>query len=340
MGALFLFFVTVLAITGTQASQAQTQAPASGQAAVELVQTPGGTRPSYQVIEVEPGQAVRRDSPEITNIIDVDQQAVIQSILASPVVSPINAQSSEKTAAKDNGWITYTLWTAPQGEVIKKFVTHWRVPDAPEQQNGQLLYLFNGLMNTEHSTILQPVLQWGVSDAGGGKSWAVASWYVDNNGQTYHSPLVAVQSGQELSGVMTLTETSGAKSSYVSEFEGVPATSLVIQNIETLQQASETLEAYDVQDCGQYPQGSTAFSDIALALMNPGASNVISSVRSNSPSSVSWTQIDELTDCGQHSWVTSPSSTKGEVDLFYGNGSPSSSSDNGNSSTNSTSGLK
>ena len=46
--------------------------------------------------------------------------------------------------------------------------------------------------------IYQPVLQWGVSAAGGGNSWAVASWYADGQGgHSFYSQLVPVNEGSQ-----------------------------------------------------------------------------------------------------------------------------------------------
>lgn len=53
----------------------------------------------------------------------------------------------------------------------------WAVPPAPPANDGQILYFWNGVEPDDNSAVLQPVLQWGSTPAGGGAYWAVASWY-------------------------------------------------------------------------------------------------------------------------------------------------------------------
>ena len=57
--------------------------------------------------------------------------------------------------------------------------------------NGGVIFIFNGLEPTTENVIIQPVLQYGVSAAGGGNYWAIASWLV-NTTNGYHSPLETV----------------------------------------------------------------------------------------------------------------------------------------------------
>jgi len=73
-----------------------------------------------------------------------------------------------------SGWIAYSYWTNT-GTPITYFTTNWVVPSAPTNKGSQTFFLFNGMQDgtTSTSYIIQPVLQWGPSAAGGGKYWAV-----------------------------------------------------------------------------------------------------------------------------------------------------------------------
>ena len=82
--------------------------------------------------------------------------------------------------------------------------TTWTVPPEPIAEDGQLLYLFNGLQDSPVTQILQPVLQRGKSPAGGGNSWALASWLVSNSDAFRTQTLVAANPGDVLTGVMKL----------------------------------------------------------------------------------------------------------------------------------------
>lgn len=61
---------------------------------------------------------------------------------------------------------------------ISSFATTWKVPAAPTTNHQQTIFLFNSIEPASGNAILQPVLQYGPSAAGGGSYWAVASWYV------------------------------------------------------------------------------------------------------------------------------------------------------------------
>lgn len=113
------------------------------------------------------------------------------------------------------------------------------------------------------ATILQPVLQYGYSAAGGGAYWGVASWYVAG-GKSYTSSLVPVNVGQVLNAAITLTNINGAAYSYVSQFSNIPGTGLALSNSAQLIWATETLEAYGITSSTDYPAGSTTFSGISI----------------------------------------------------------------------------
>jgi hypothetical protein len=56
-------------------------------------------------------------------------------------------------------------------------------------------------------SIIQPVLQWGSSAAGGGPYWAIASWFV-GGAHTVYSELKIVNAGDTILGNMTLDASS------------------------------------------------------------------------------------------------------------------------------------
>jgi hypothetical protein len=209
-----------------------------------------------------------------------------------------------KVPALGSGWIVYAGWTNNTGSPIATFRTTWVVPPQPATQSGQTIFLFNGIQNS--TMIYQPVLQWGPSAAGGGNFWAVASWYADGQGgQAFHSQLIPVAAGAVLIGVMQLTGQSGSNYSYNCSFQGIANTQLPIQNVEQLTWANETLEAYGLTVCSDYPNtDKTGMTAISLQT-NAG----------NPP--LAWSPVSAFTDCGQSCVVVSNSPTNGEVDLFY-----------------------
>lgn len=72
------------------------------------------------------------------------------------------------------------------GDQFYEFGGDWTVPAPPPDNN--LVFMFNGLEPGDGSKILQPVLWWGVSHAGGGNYWSIAAWWVWADGSYWVSP--------------------------------------------------------------------------------------------------------------------------------------------------------
>ncbi|GGB00609.1 hypothetical protein [Puia dinghuensis] len=266
--------------------------------------TPGGYRPSSLVQRIEQGQAlhlgpITGDGTGEPRIVELTTNNVIKKI-AQPSLQP------SELPALGSGWITYAYWNNGTGHPISDFKTTWRVPPPPESKQNQTIFLFNGIQNYgANFGILQPVLQWGPSAAGGGQYWAVASWYVTSNGYAFHSPLVPVNPGDTLIGAMKMTGRSGQLFNYSCLFEGLNPTQLQVFGIAELLWCNETLEAYSIESFSDYPAAyNTPLRDINL-------------LTGNGTPSVNWTPIDAVTDCGQHTIIVNNSSVNGEVDLYY-----------------------
>lgn len=205
-----------------------------------------------------------------------------------------------------SGWITYAYWLNTTGQPVTEFRSTWQVPPAPTTQSGQTIFLFNGIDPANPSApILQPVLQWGGSAAGGGSYWSVASWYVLGNGQAFHTNLVPVSVGDTIAGIMTLESRSGGLFNYKSEFQGIAGTTLPIQNVAELVWCNET------------PRGLRHFGVLGLPGRRPHRDGAIDLKTGNATPPLSWNAVNNVTDCGQHTRVVSNSVTNGEVDLCY-----------------------
>jgi hypothetical protein len=282
--------------------------PAAG-ATEDLVLTPGGYRHRSLVNHIEPGHHLDFGSGRIRKMhVSGYEVADLGPAPKRPGPDPLMpgnvARHPSKVPALGSGWITYAYWTNNSGHPVTRFASTWVVPPAPATDHGQTIFLFNGIQNS--SMIYQPVLQWGPSAAGGGSYWAVASWYVDGQGgPAFHSPLVRVNPGDVLVGVMTQTGQSGSQFSYNCVFQGIANASLPIANVEELTWNIETLEAYGVQQCSDYPNANfTAFTgiDFQTAAGHPA---------------ITWTAANPVTDCGQSARIVSNANPGGEVDLYY-----------------------
>lgn len=267
--------------------------------AADLVLTPGGYRSRALVHKLEPGQALQHTSDNRLRLLQALTRSIVRDI-------PDAALLPGDVPGFGTGWITYSSWTNNTGIPVSSFETRWQVPPAPRTSSGQTIFLFNGIDPADPSAaILQPVLQWGESFAGGGPYWSVASWYVLGTGQAFHTNLVPVSEGDLLVGMMSLTGSANGAFDYTSEFQGIPGTSLPVQNAPELVWCNETLEAYGITLCSDYPDTDvTSMTSINLRA-------------GNTTPAVNWMPADRVTDCGQHAQVLMNSGSNGEVDLFY-----------------------
>jgi hypothetical protein len=274
-----------------------------------LVLTPGGYRDKSLVHHIEPGHKIDASTGRLRVMHPLGHEVadfgVVQERQAGTPLMPRNvAKHPDVVPSLGTGWIVYASWTNTTGHAVTSFTTRWVVPPAPASDDGQVIFLFNGIQNS--TMIYQPVLQWGPSAAGGGNSWAVASWYADGQGGVaFHSNLVSVNPGDELVGVITQTASQNGLFSYNCQFEGIANTSLPIANVQELTWCIETLEAYGLQQCSDYPDANfTAFYGIDL---ETGA---------GAPA-LAWTANNAVTDCGQSCRIVSNANPGGEVDLYY-----------------------
>ncbi|GGB22963.1 hypothetical protein GCM10011511_53610 [Puia dinghuensis] len=205
------------------------------------------------------------------------------------------------------GWIAYAFWNNT-GAAITSFTTNWVVPSFPANRGSQTLFLFNGMQDgtTASSYIIQPVLQWGPSAAGGGKYWAITNWYVSSS-QAFFGSLVRVSAGASLTGVMKETAVSGSNYSYNSSFTGYSsASALQVNNVPQAFWAAETLESYGVTSPGtMYPPNT----DIAM--------KSIQILQGSTNASISWTPVQQVSGSAQRAVVVSNASPGGEVDIYF-----------------------
>jgi hypothetical protein len=263
----------------------------------DLVLTPGGYRHPSLVHRVELGHAVHVTDGKL-RIMDLATNSSID-------IPEVTARPGD-VPGFGSGWIAYAYWLNTTGHPISSFRTTWQVPSAPATQSGQTIYLFNGIDPSNVSSgILQPVLQFGPSPAGGGSYWSVASWYVSGNGHAFYTTPVQVNVGDTVVGVMTLTGKAGGNFNYISEFQGMPATILPVQNLPELVWCNQTLEAYRVGQCSDYP--ASTFTALRAINIQTGTT---------SPE-LNWTPVNQVTDCGQHAIIVSNSATEGEVNIYY-----------------------
>ena len=291
----------------------------------EMVITPGGLRPKSKVHFIEPGYHVTVENGVLKKMHTITGKVVkdfeeVQTAHAEMQDRRLSFKPEQENIDNTNapgiapppvvpgtGWIVNSGWTNDSGTPISYFKTKWKVPPAPATQNNQLIYLFSGIQQTASGPyILQPVLQWGSSPAGGGNYWAIANWYVNGSaGIALHGSLVQVNEGDELEGIMTLTGQSGTLFNYNSSFKGQLSADLQVTNVDELKWANETLECYGLTAFSDYPNTPlTAFTDIEIKTGSTEAT-------------INWDAQNRITDNGQHCEIVSNDSPGGAVYLYY-----------------------
>jgi hypothetical protein len=223
-----------------------------------------------------------------------------------------NKVSTDSIKYKD-GWNTYAVYESSQfGKHPTYFSAKWIVP-SPPKGSDQLLYLFNAFMgidffeNGNHfDHIIQPVLQWGLSPAGGGKYWAICNWYV-NDKEYFHDSLIVVKSGTLLEGVLKQTSTSNNRFSYNSSFSGYP----IGLQIDSLPQVSLTyiaLESYCAERTDEYPASQKIkFFDIHIETEKKNVKIPWDLYKDEKSPSV----------LGQFTKVINMSSDGGEIEIYF-----------------------
>ena len=234
-----------------------------------------------------PGELIRPDcvhqlpAGAIVSISD-DPQAGDDVILNGEVIAHYNDCPEEAIPTRHldgydpgpigNGWVEDAEWVPPlkKSDNIEWIQEYWVVPSAPKS-NGALIFFFNGLSPTSGKWIIQPVLQYGVSYAGGGNYWAMASWMVGpKKKNTYVSALTSVNTGDTLVGTIQQTG-AGSKLTYlIDAYDDSTAAdsrlSVWSKGIKWAWAFSGVLEAYNVKSCSDFPaSGSVDFLGGSIA---------------------------------------------------------------------------
>ena len=161
-----------------------------------------------------------------------------------------------------NGWVEASNWLVDlgSGQNLDEVAGNWKVP-SPPSVNGATIFFFNGMEPSDYAWILQPVLQYGVSAAGGGNYWAIASWLVGS--KAYWSPLETVNPGDSLRGYTKTTSVSNgtinwkvdAKDNTTGAYSYLDAYSTGYQWTWAL---AGVLEAYGITSCSDFPANGKA----------------------------------------------------------------------------------
>ena len=141
---------------------------------------------------------------------------------------------------------------------MAQIYSEWDVPPAPTSNDGQIVYLFNGLEQySDDVTIIQPVLGWN-SDYG--SAWGIASWNCCKKGTVQEATPAPVNPGDHLVGYVYNNCSAGTTkcSSWdivIVDEENGNSSQLNTSNFgQTFNWAfGGVLEVYNITQCSDYP---------------------------------------------------------------------------------------
>jgi len=279
-----MFVMSVSGVLGAQTAQpaqsTQTRLPQQTyaqlkQAHPEMVQVPGNLMRSDCVHEIPNGARVVvgadgnttgdviKDGAVIAHYEPCSEAPVSTRHMASeqdPAIAPGHEptiKSGRAPVPSFNGWVAdaQEYLSLSASDNIDWESGEFVVPNNPSV-NGGTIFLFNGIEPTGENWILQPVLQYGPSAAGGGNYWAIASWFVGTGG-AYYSPLETVYPGDTIYGRTQQTGT-GSTLTYTTEASDLRTGAYSYINVYSTGlhwtwAFAGVLEVYNVNSCSQLP---------------------------------------------------------------------------------------
>jgi hypothetical protein len=156
-----------------------------------------------------------------------------------------------------HAWIEYAsiTTTGAYGQIYSE----WDVPPAPSNNDGQTVFLFNGLEDiNDVVTIIQPVLGWNSDYA---SAWGIAAWNCCESGTVYEAPPAPVNSGDHLEGYVFDNCSPGTRLCPSWDIVAVDVTNGNFSQLLDTSNFGQTfnwafggvLEVYNIVQCGDYP---------------------------------------------------------------------------------------
>jgi hypothetical protein len=256
----------------------------------KLKLVPGGPRSLSLIEEVKPGTIVDVDPENSVRLLPRDEKKLVHEL----------APPDAETLGFNEGWVAYFQTRLPGGDHLVSLKSSWKVPPAPSTVNDQTIFLFNGAQTTGSKySILQPVLQW-TTDEAGKAFWSVASYCVTSTRQAKHTPLIPVNPGQDLTGLIQFVKMEDAVFVYSVEFLNIANTKMIIKSSKEYSMLFNTLEIYNIDACSDLPDtNKTDFFNVE--------------VKTKNGSLISWTEKDATNACG----LGCAKDSQGKLIVFY-----------------------
>jgi hypothetical protein len=156
-----------------------------------------------------------------------------------------------------HAWVEFASITT--SSAYGQIYSEWDVPPAPSTNDGQTVYLFNGLEDkNDVVTIIQPVLGWNSDYA---SAWGIAAWNCCENGTVVEATPAHVNSGDHLEGYVFDNCAAGTKVCSSWDIVIVDVTNGNFSQLLNTSNFGQTfnwafggvLEVYNIAQCGDYP---------------------------------------------------------------------------------------
>jgi hypothetical protein len=175
-----------------------------------------------------------------------------------------------------NGWVESA--SAMTSTSYKRMIVTWAVPPDPGSYNGQTVFLFPGFEDYKDVvSILQPVLQYGSSAAGGGEYWSVAAWNCCPGGTADYSSLIGANNGtvgtiwSNCNPGVNKCATWNVEAKETGSGQTTTLTATPSEGQEFNWAFGAALEVYGITQCDQYPSfGNTGDSFTVQLYDNEG----------------------------------------------------------------------
>ncbi len=180
-----------------------------------------------------------------------------EEVVGDERVAQGNVQGVTQQPDISHAWIEYAsiTTTSAYGQIYSE----WDVPPTPSANDGQTVFLFNGLEDFKDVvTIIQPVLGWNSDYA---SSWGIASWNCCESGTVVESAPAPVNPGDHLEGYVFDNCAPGTKTCSSWDIVIVDVSNGNFSQLLDTSNFGQTfnwafggvLEVYNIAQCADYP---------------------------------------------------------------------------------------
>ncbi|KAH9477351.1 hypothetical protein JR316_0009557 [Psilocybe cubensis] len=232
----------------------------------ELVLTPVGMVPKSNVHIVPQGGKILHSASEV-RLLDADGKVLHASALKKSSKPFFTAHNKTEPAVGPRNLQSATVLALAQVSSVSGFQSRWVLPPLPQVNSGQLLMYFSGLAPPSIDALIQPTLQYGVSAAGGGNFWSVASWFITST-QIFVTNVTQLPTGNQILDSFVVNEDqflgTPTTHAWFTGFSFFQASQLNIQTVENFNVAIVALEISNAITLGNLPTGPTDVEQIFI----------------------------------------------------------------------------